>query len=42
MKKIGMDIELPGTLANRHVLLGDQLYCIPLELTAEVTGLDRI
>jgi hypothetical protein len=37
MKKVGMDIQLPGNLAHWHTLLGDQLYCISLELPAEVT-----
>ena len=39
MKKIGMDIQLSGNLADWYTLLGNQLHCIPLELAAEVTVL---
>jgi hypothetical protein len=37
MRKIGMNIKLSGYLTYRHPFLCDQLHCISLELTAEMT-----
>jgi hypothetical protein len=39
MKKVGMDIKLSGHLVYRHPFLCDQLDCISLELTPEMTVL---